>query len=389
VEAICRQYGVAPSTFYAWLSRYETHHTVENLSKAPHRTHGKVTEGIKAAVLKKHREYPRLGCWRLSLFSYEGVSLSHTTIWRILVEARSPKLPPQILYVLTHPHQIWFIDHMHLKTLPSGQKVYSLIVLDGWSRVLVSEEVCFSKGARDACLILIRAFARWGMPEEILSDNYKAFWSLLYRLMLPQENIMKTIAYLRVSKDTQDVNHQKLAILAFAQQQEIRVDEFIELTVSSRKSHKQRKIDTLTQQLDDEDTLIVSELSRIGRSVGEIVTTVDALVKRGIRVLAVKEGIDLHGEQDLSAKVMVTMFSLFAEIERELISLRTKEGLAAARSAGKQLGRPKGVLGRSKLDSRKKEIEQLLSFGVSKSAIARITKVDRTTLYHFIKSRRL
>ena len=73
---------------------------------------------------------------------------------------------------------------MHLKTLPDGQKVYSLIVLDGWSRVLVSQEICKSFGAREACLILIRAFARWGMPEEILSDNYKSFWSLLYRLML-------------------------------------------------------------------------------------------------------------------------------------------------------------------------------------------------------------
>ena len=165
-----------------------------------------------------------------------------------------------------------------------------------------------------------------------------------------------------VSKDTQDLNNQKLAILAFAQQQEIRVNTFIELTVSSRKSKKQRKIDTLIQQLDDEETLIVSELSRIGRSVGEIVTTVDAMVKRGIRVLAVKEGIDLHGEQDLSTKVMVTMFSLFAEIERELISLRTKEGLVAAKAAGKQLGRPKGILGDSKLDSRRKEIEQLLRF---------------------------
>lgn len=84
----------------------------------------------------------------------------------------------------THPFQIWFIDHVHLRTLPNGQKVYSLIVLDGWSRVLVSQEVCLSKGARDACLILIRAFARWGLPQEILSDNAKAFTSLLYRLLM-------------------------------------------------------------------------------------------------------------------------------------------------------------------------------------------------------------
>ena len=95
-----------------------------------------MTEAVKVAVLKKHRDNPRLGCWRLSLFEYEGVKLSHTTIWRILVEARSPKLPPQTLYVLKHPFQIWFIDHMHIRTLPSGEKVYSLIVLDGYTRVL-------------------------------------------------------------------------------------------------------------------------------------------------------------------------------------------------------------------------------------------------------------
>ena len=101
-------------------------------------------------MLKKQGEYPLLGSWRLSLFEYEGVSLCDTTIWRILTEARSPKLPPQILYILTHPFQIWFVDHMHLRTLKNGQKVYSLIVLDGWSRVLVSDEIVLSKGARDA-----------------------------------------------------------------------------------------------------------------------------------------------------------------------------------------------------------------------------------------------
>jgi hypothetical protein len=73
---------------------------------------------------------------------------------------------------------------MHLRTLSDGQKVYSLIVLDGFSRVLLSDDICLSKGARDACLILLRAFARWGLPKEIVSDNAKAFTSLLYRLLL-------------------------------------------------------------------------------------------------------------------------------------------------------------------------------------------------------------
>jgi len=203
---------------------------------------------------------------------------------------------------------------------------------------------------------------------------------------------MKTVAYLRVSKDTQDVNHQRLAILQFAQREKIQVDRFMEVTVSSRKSAKERKIDMLLEQLHGEDTLIVSELSRMGRSVGEIITIVDTLVRKQIRFLAVKEGIRLDGSQgceDIQTKVMITLFGLFAEIERKLISMRTREALAAAKAAGKKLGRPKGVLGESKLDTRKEEIVRLLALGVPKTIIARITGVDRSTIYHFIKSRRL
>ena len=200
---------------------------------------------------------------------------------------------------------------------------------------------------------------------------------------------MKTLAYLRVSKDTQDVKNQKLAILEFAQREKIQVNHFIELSVSSRKSTKERKIDQLLEQLSYGDTLIVSELSRMGRSVGEIITTMDTLVKKNIRFFAVKEGICLNGEQSLQTKVMITMFSLFAEIERELISMRTKEALAKAKAEGKKLGRPKGALGKSKLDGKKEEIRKLLELKVSKASIAKITGVDRSTLYNFIKSRKL
>lgn len=200
---------------------------------------------------------------------------------------------------------------------------------------------------------------------------------------------MKTIAYLRVSKDSQDVKNQRLAILEFARKEKMEVDDFVEITVSSRKSTKERKVDQLLEQLDTGDMLIVSELSRMGRSVGEIITTVDILVKKKIRFIAVKEGIRLNGSQDMQTKVMVTMFSLFAEIERDLISMRTKEGLAAAKASGKKLGRPKGVLGKSKLDGREDEIERLLALGVSKASIAKITGVDRSTLYNFIRSRGL
>jgi DNA invertase Pin-like site-specific DNA recombinase len=127
----------------------------------------------------------------------------------------------------------------------------------------------------------------------------------------------------------------------------------------------------------------------MGRSVGEIMTLVDTLVKQHIQVVAMKKGIRLEGRQDLQAKVMVTLFGLFAEIERGLIALRTKEALAAARAAGKHLGRPSGRLGYSKLDGKEAEIPRLLALNVSKASIAKITGVDRSTLAHFIRSRRL
>jgi DNA invertase Pin-like site-specific DNA recombinase len=206
------------------------------------------------------------------------------------------------------------------------------------------------------------------------------------------ESRMKTVAYLRVSKDTQDVNNQRLAILQFAQMERIQVDGFMEVTVSSQKSVKERKIDMLLEQLFEGDTLIISELSRIGRSVGEIITIVDTLVKKRIRFLAVKEGIRLDGSpdcEDIQTKVMITLFGLFAEIERKLISMRTREALATAKAAGKKLGRPKGILGKSKLDNQREEIVQLLALSVPKATIARITGVDRSTIYHFIESRGL
>ena len=194
---------------------------------------------------------------------------------------------------------------------------------------------------------------------------------------------------LRVSKDSQDVKNQRLAILDFARRERMKIHEFIELKVSAKRSPKERKLDVLLERLDPKDTLIVSELSRMGRSVGEIITTVDTLVKRKVRLFAVKEGLRLTGTQNLQSKVIVTLFGLFAEIERELISLRTKEALAVARASGKRLGRPPGVLGKSKLDSREQEIQDLLALKVSKASIAKITGVDRATLYHFLHSRQI
>jgi DNA invertase Pin-like site-specific DNA recombinase len=127
----------------------------------------------------------------------------------------------------------------------------------------------------------------------------------------------------------------------------------------------------------------------MGRSVGEIITTVDTLIKQSVKFIAIKEGIRLNGKHDLQSKIMVTLVGLFAEIERDLISVRTKEGLAGARACGKQLGRPKGLLGNSKLTGREEEIQRLLSLKVSKASIAKITAADRATLTHFIATRKI
>ncbi len=167
------------------------------------------------------------------------------------------------------------------------------------------------------------------------------------------------------------------------------IDEFISIQVSSRKTLKQRGILELLDSLEPEDILLVSELSRLGRSVGQIIHMVDYLIRNRIRLVAIKESIELSGKQDIHTKVMITMFSLFAEIERDLISERTKEGIAAARAKGKAIGRPKGALGKSKLDGKEEEIRLLLKKEVGVTSIAKIMDVSRTTLRHFIKTRSL
>lgn len=200
---------------------------------------------------------------------------------------------------------------------------------------------------------------------------------------------MKTIAYLRVSTDKQSLDNQRLTILDYAHKQGITIDDFVRVQVSSQKSIKKRKIDELLEQLNAGDMLIVSELSRLGRSLGQIIQIVDELIRKENKFIAVKENIALNGRQDIQTKVMIAMFGLFAEIERDLISERTKQGLAAAKAKGKLLGRPKGSLGKSRLDGKEKEIGTLLSKTVSKSSIAKIMGISRTALYEFIESRGL
>ena len=154
---------------------------------------------------------------------------------------------------------------------------------------------------------------------------------------------MRTVAYIRISTGGQDLDGQRLAILNYAQRQGLAVDTFVEARVSSRSMTLKRGLDTVLDQVHAGDLILVSELSRLGRSVGQIIHLVDRLMKQQVRLVAIKEHIELNGAQDIRTKVMITMFSLFAEIERDLIAERTKEGLAAARAKGRHPGRPKGV----------------------------------------------
>jgi DNA invertase Pin-like site-specific DNA recombinase len=195
----------------------------------------------------------------------------------------------------------------------------------------------------------------------------------------------KIVAYLRASTDKQDLNHQKLEILEFARKKEIRIDEFVEITISSRKTSKQRRIDELVGMLTETDTLVVTELSRLGRSTAEVIALVNALILRNIRVITIKQNLDI-ANQDMNAKIIITLFSLFGELERDLISLRTKEALAAKKASGQQLGKPKGTLQKSKFDNSLDRIKELLGYGLSVRKIAKVLGYFQVTSHSILIS---
>ncbi len=200
---------------------------------------------------------------------------------------------------------------------------------------------------------------------------------------------MSTIAYLRVSTERQDLDQQKLAVLDYAQRHRVTVDAFVETHRSSQQATQRAELIQMIETLQPGDRLIVSELSRLGRSLSQILQIIDRLIQNEVRLVAIKEAIRFEGKQNLQTKAMIALFGLFAEIERDLIAARTKEGLAAAKARGKRLGRPKGALSKSKLDGKESEIRSLLQKNVSKASIARIMDISQTTLHHFIKTREL
>lgn len=199
----------------------------------------------------------------------------------------------------------------------------------------------------------------------------------------------KIVAYLRASTGKQDLSHQKLEILEFARKQELQINEFVEITISSRKNSKQRRVDELLEKLNDADTLIVTELSRLGRSTAEVIALINALIKRNIRVIIIKQSLDIK-KHDMQSKVMITLFSLFGELERDLVSLRTKEALAAKKMQGTVLGKPKGTIQKSKFDKDQPKIQELLAYELSVRKIAKVLGYkSHIALNTYIKKRKL
>lgn len=180
----------------------------------------------------------------------------------------------------------------------------------------------------------------------------------------------KTIAYIRASTNKQDINNQKLELLEYARKNDLKIDDFIQITISSRKTTKQRRIDELSDRLNSCDILIATELSRLGRSTAEVIALINQLLKKEVRVILTKQKLDIN-KQDMASKIMVTLFSLFSELERDLVSIRTKEALAAKKAQGIKLGKPKGTIQKSMYDKDLEPIKEWLRLGLSARKISK------------------
>lgn len=178
----------------------------------------------------------------------------------------------------------------------------------------------------------------------------------------------RTVAYLRVSTNDQDLEKNKFAILQLANDKGLGRVEWVEEHVSGRVSWKQRAIAQILESAQPNDNLIVSELSRLGRSMLECMEILSIATQKQLNIYAVKGNWQL--DNSIQSKIVAMAFSMAAEIERDLISQRTKEALAARKKAGMKLGRPRGV-GKSKLDAYRPEIEALLANGSRQSFIAK------------------
>ena len=191
--------------------------------------------------------------------------------------------------------------------------------------------------------------------------------------------------YIRVSTDKQTVENQRFEIERFCEKENMIVDHWIEETISGVKEPEKRRLGTILNKMEKDDILVCSELSRLGRSLLMIMSILNQCLKNEVQVWTIKDNYRLGS--DINSKVLAFAFSLSAEIERNLISQRTREALARRRAEGVVLGRPRGrKSSRVKLTGREDEIMDLLARGWSKSRIARHMKVHRITLSNFIRA---
>lgn len=187
---------------------------------------------------------------------------------------------------------------------------------------------------------------------------------------------MKVIGYIRVSTDEQDLEKQKHLLLEYAQNKQLLINEFISVEVSSKEGTKERRIDELLSMLNKGDTLLVAELSRLGRNMLETLNIINEIGKNGVSIIFIRQPeLSTVGSH---AKLLLAIYSYFAEAEREYISMRTKQGLAALKSEGKILGRPKGSRNRDQLlEPYKEQIKNYLRMGLNLASIVRVINNQR------------
>ena len=194
--------------------------------------------------------------------------------------------------------------------------------------------------------------------------------------------------YIRVSTEKQDVENQRFEILKWADDRKVTIDEWTVETITGKGSYKNRQLGEMLASCRNGDSIVATELSRLGRSLLDVMSLLRDCVDRNIKVFTLKEKFELS--DTINSKVLSFAFSLSAEIERQMISQRTKEALARKKSLGVQLGRPKGSIGKSKLDGQEKTIQELLDKKVSKASICKILgNCHPGTLDAFIITRKL
>ena len=192
--------------------------------------------------------------------------------------------------------------------------------------------------------------------------------------------------YIRVSSDKQTVENQRFEISNFCEKNSLTIDVWVEETISGMTKVENRKLGKLLKKMKKGDVLICSELSRLGRNLLMIMGVLNECMNRDIQVWTIKDNYRLGS--DIKSKVVAFAFGLSAEIERNLISQRTKEALARKKAEGVILGRPKGSKSaKTKLTGQEKQIKELLEKKVSYSAIGRILGVHRLTVSSFVKER--